>query len=295
MPSLVKRSLLFLLTVGLLAAPLFLWLRAESDRRNPQEVIGEYLKVLYANDFHRAYGYISSADRGLKSRADYVRERGALHGVALDASRRLAELIEVRPLRQERDGARHRLTVALKAPDANALGDVMLDWDERRLQRLTAPERKKLLARIEQLIREKRVPMIEGEEQFMLVQEGGQWKVFLDWATGVRLTFATTLPELSALQAEPVTNETVVRSGDVFTVGFRVKNSGNKEIVTRIAHRVEPAEMARYLDLVECALLLPVRLRPGEEQIFNSTYVVRGDLPDGARSIAVNYEFQVES
>lgn len=295
MPSFLKRSLLFLLTVGLLATPLFLWLGAESDRRNPHEVIGEYLKVVYANDFHRAYGYISAGDRELKSRADYVRERGALHGVALDAARRLSDLIEVRPLRQERDGERHRVTVALKVPDANALADVMLDWDERRLKSLTAPERKKLLARIEQLVGEKRVPMVEGKEQFMLVQEGGQWKIFLDWATGVQLKFATTLPERSALQAEAVTKETVVRSGDVFTVGFRVKNSGKDEIVTRIAHRVEPEEMAPYLDLVECALLLPVRLHPGEEQIFSSTYVVRGDLPDGAKSIAVNYEFHIEN
>jgi len=48
------------------------------------------------------------------------------------------------------------------------------------------------------------------------------------------------------------------------------------------------------LDLVECTLLLPVRLRPGEEQIYNSTYVVRGDLPDGIKSLDVTYEFKIE-
>jgi len=46
---------------------------------------------------------------------------------------------------------------------------------------------------------------------------------------------------------------------------------------------------------VECALLLPVRLRAGEEQIFNSTYVVRGDLPDGTKVLGVTYEFKVEN
>jgi hypothetical protein len=53
--------------------------------------------------------------------------------------------------------------------------------------------------------------------------------------------------------------------------------------------------MAEYLDLVECALLLPVRLQPGEEQTYKSTYVVRGDLPDGTKTLDVTYEFKIEN
>jgi hypothetical protein len=41
--------------------------------------------------------------------------------------------------------------------------------------------------------------------------------------------------------------------------------------------------------------LLPVRIRPGEEQIFHSTYVVRGDLPEGTKSLNVTYEFKIEN
>ena len=295
MPAAVKRSLLFLISVALLAAPLFFWFGVESRQEEPLDTLAKYLKVLYARDFRQAYRYISAADRELKSRGDYVRERGAFHGLALDAARKLSELIEVYPVKQDVDGARNRVTVALKLPDANAVGNLLLDWDERRLAELPVSEQKQLLARIEQLVRDDQVPMIEGEEEFVLVQEGSQWKIFLDWATGVQVKFATTLPSNGALAAEPVSKETVVRSGDLFTVGFKVKNPGKNEVLTRIVHRVEPKEMTEYLDLVECALLLPVRLRPGEEQIFNSTYIVRGDLPDGAKSIAVNYEFQIEN
>lgn len=290
-----QKSLLLLFTVALLAAPLLIWWNAGSRRDQPDEVLRKYLKAFYARDFRQAYRYISAADRELKNRTDYVRERGAFHGVALDAARKLAELIEIRPVKQETDGARSRVTVALKLPDANAVGDLLLGWDERRLDAVPASEQKKLLGQIDQLVRDRKVPMIEGEEQYVLIQEGSQWRVFLDWAAGVQIKFAATPPPAGALVAEPVTKETVARSGDVFTVGFKVKNPGKSEIVTRIVHRVEPKEMTQYLDLVECALLLPVRLRPGEEQVFNSTYVIRGDLPDGAKSIAVNYEFQIES
>jgi len=111
----------------------------------------------------------------------------------------------------------------------------------------------------------------------------------------VQVKFGTTLPAGGGLFAQPTIKETIARSGDLFTIGFKVKNTGAGEVVTRIAHRVEPKEMAEYLDLVECALLLPVRLQPREEQIYKSTYVVRGDLPDGIKSLNVTYEFKVEN
>ena len=291
----MKRSLLFLITVGVLAAPLLIWFGSDSRQDDPLDVLDKYLTVLYARDFRQAYNYISAADRELKSRTEYVRERGAFEGVALDAARKLSDLIETQPVDQRVDGPLNRITVGLKLPDANAVSDLLLGWDESRLNALPSSEQKKLLANVERLVRQRKVPMIEGEEKFVLIREGSQWKVFLDWASGVQVKFATTLPANSAVEAEPVTKETVVRSGDVFTVGFKVKNAGTNEVVTRIVHRVNPEAMSQYLDLVECALLLPVRLRPGEEQIFNSTYVIRGDLPDNTKSVAVNYDFQLQN
>jgi hypothetical protein len=295
MPSFMKRLLLFLISVGVLAAPLLIWFGSDSRRDDALDVLDKYLTVLYVRDFRQAYNYISAADRELKSRAEYVRERGAFEGVALDAARKLSDLIETQPVDQQVDGSLNRITVALKLPDANAVSELLLGWDESRLNSLPASQQKKLLANVEELVRQRQVPMIEGEEKFVLIREGSQWKIFLDWASGVQVKFATTLPPQSAIEAEPVTKETVLRSGDVFTVGFKVKNAGTHEIVTRIVHRVDPDAMSQYLELVECALLLPVRLRPGEEQIFNSTYVIRGDLPDDAKSIAVNYDFQVQN
>lgn len=296
MPSIVKRSLLFLLTVAMLVAPVFLWVTTERQRHNePVDVLARYLRYLYARDFRQAYRFISAADRELKTQKDYVRERGAFNGVALDAARKLSTLIEIQPLTQEADGPNSRVKLALKLPDANALSDLLLDWDENRLNALPGAEQKKILAKIDDLIRDDKMPMIKGEEEFVLVQEGSRWKVFLDWATGVQVRFATALPGNGALVAQPMIKETLARSGDVFTVGFKVKNQSTNEIITRIVHRVEPKEIAGYLELVQCALLLPVRLRAGEEQTFNSTYMVRGDLPEDVKALNVTYEFQVEN
>ena len=296
MSGLLKPALLFVLTVAVLALPIVFWIGSAREHPNqPVEVLKKYLTSVYARDFHQAYKFISAADRQLKTRHDYVRERGPFNGFAHEVARKLSGFMELRPVSRRIDGTKNRVTLALKLPDANALSDLLLEWDERRLNTLPWSEQKKILSKLDDLAREDKLPTIEGEEEFTVVREGSQWKVFLDWAAGVQVKFDTRLPAGGVLAAQPTTRETVARSGDLFTIGFKVKNNGAGDIVTRIAHRVEPEEMAQYLDLVECALLLPVRLQPGEEQIYKSTYVVRGDLPDGTKSLDVTYEFKVEN
>ena len=295
MSRFVKQSVLLVLTVAILALPILFWIAKSPSRSEPVEVVTKYLKLLYARDFSRAYQFISAADRQLKTRNDYVRERGPFDGFAHEVARKLSSFIEIQPVTQRIDGAQNRLRLALRLPDAEALSDLVLEWDENRLKTLPQSEQKRILATLDRLARAEKLPMIEGEEEFILVREGSKWKVFLDWAAGVQVKFDTTLPANGGLTAQPMIKETIARSGDLFTIGFKVKNTGAGEVVTRIAHRVEPKEMAEYLDLVECALLLPVRLQPGEEQIYKSTYVVRGDLPDGTKSLNVTYEFKVEN
>jgi len=293
----LKKFLLTSLSCLLLALPPLFWLNRSAA--NPHyaavEALNQYLKLLYARDLRQAYRFISADDQRLKMANAYVRERGAFTGFALDVARKLAGLIEIRPLSNQLEGAHHHVTVAMKLPDANSIAKLLFDWDEKKLNTLSVTERKNLLSTIDSLIAAKKLPMIEGEEKFALVKEGSKWKVFLDWAAGAQVQFAATLPPGVGLAAEPLTKQTVVRSGDLFTVGFKVSNPTAQEIVTRIVHRVEPKELAQYLDLVECALLLPVRVRPSEAQTYRSTYVVRGDLPDGTKTVNVIYEFRIEN
>ena len=102
------------------------------------------------------------------------------------------------------------------------------------------------------------------------------------------------MPSNKVIEATPLNRETSVRANELFTIAYRVRNLSEQAIATRIVHRVEPQELRPHLDLVECALLLPVKLKPGEEREFSSTYMVRGDLPDGSKQVKVTYDFQVE-
>ena len=293
----IKKLLLISLSWLLLTLPPLYWLNriAAYPPRDPVETLTPYLKFLYAREFRQAYRFISVDDRRLKTASDYVRERGPFSGFTLDVARKLAGLIEIRLLSNHVAGTRATVTASMKLPDANSLAGLLLDWDEAKLNALSASERKIRLAAIDSLIAANKLPMIEGEEKFVLVKEGAKWKVFLDWAAGAQVQFAATVPPGADITAEPLTEQTVARSGDLFTVGFKVSNPSAKKIVARILHRVEPKEVSQYLDLVECALLLPVRIEPGETQTYNSTYIVRGDLPDGTKTVHVTYEFAIEN
>ena len=296
MPFSAKNLLATLFAAIVLLLPLLYMVESTRGRpaEEPTRVLSRYLNFLYARDFRQAYRFISSADRQLKKPEDYARERGSFTGFTLEVARKLAASIQLKPVAEQTDGNSKRIKLAMKLPDATGVAALLLDWDEKRLNSLPPPEQKKIIATIDRLTHDNQLPMIEGEEDYTLVKEGSQWKVFLNWAAGVRVNFAAALPADSALAAEPITKATVARSGDVFTIGFKVKNRAQQETVTRISHHVEPQELAQYLDLVECALLLPVRIRPGEEQVYNSTYLIRGDLPDGVKDLNVTYEFKVE-
>lgn len=297
LPRSAKNIFLLLLTIAVLILPAIYAIQTAGDRRpdQPIQTLSSYLHFLYARDFRRAYRFIATEDQRVKPLHDYLRERPPFTGFTLDVARRLAALIEVRPLSETPEQNVNRVKVNLKLPDANALSGLLLDWDESRLNALPAAAQKKIIAAIDEMNRQGKLPIIEGEEEFTLLREGAQWRVSLDWGAGVKVSFTTVLPSDTAISAEPLAKQTVARPSDVFTIGFRVKNRTDRAIVTRIVHRVEPKELAQYLELVQCALLLPVQLRPGEEQTYDSTYVVRGDLPDGAERLDVIYEFKIDN
>lgn len=296
MRPLAKTRVLFIAAALLLFLPWAYLLRAErqSAPDNPAAILTRYLRAIYSRDFKQSYRFISGLDQRLKRERVYIRERGAFTGFTLEAAKKLSESIEFTPAQIKLDEDRARVTLAFKVPDMNSVGTLLLDWDEERLNALPYNEQRKLLASIDNLKRQGRLKVIEGQEEFVLVKEGNSWRLFLDWASGVRVNFSTFVAQNGLIEAKPTIKETVTQRNELFTISYRVKNLTDKDLFARINHRVEPAVLAEHLDLVECALLLPVRILPGEEQSYSSTYLIRGDLPDGTKQLSVTYEFKLE-
>ena len=264
-----------------------------SHQTGPFNTVEAYLKNSYARDFKKAYRYISRGDRQLKAERVYVREKGSFSGFPLTVTRKLAQFIELRPLEtvREQDG-QMRVKVEAKYPDANSLSAILLEWDEERLNALPTSMQRDILSKLDQMDREGEIKTIVGEEEFTLVKEGTSWRVYLDWAAGIRVSYDAVVPAES-IEAVPVNKSTTIRPNELFTISYRVKNRTAQAISTRITHRIEPDELSQHLDIIDCALLLPVELRPGEESEFSTTYLVRGDLPEGTKELNVTYDFQV--
>lgn len=279
-----------------LVLPPYFFLAASNNgaESGPVRTINAYLKSAYAHDHRKAYRLISSRDRLIKSEEVYIQEKGPFSGFTLTVAGKLAEMIELRPTGASENGDATKITFNVRLPDASSLSALLLDWDQDKLNALPPPRQREILATLDGLRRAGKLKFIDGEEELTLVKENGLWRVLFDWAAGLQVQYGATVPSQEVIEAMPLNRETHVRANELFTIAYRVRNLSGQAIATRIVHRVEPQELRQHLDLVECALLLPVRLKPGEEREFSSTYMVRGDLPDGSKQVKVTYDFKIE-
>ncbi len=259
------------------------------DREEIATVLNQYVKALYARDFRAAYEQIASADQRLKDVHSYSRERGEFRDFILQAARALARGVEVSLLELRIEQDRAATKVKAHVPDAVKLTALLLDWDGERLERLSSAERKMVLDAIERQQRDQTIAMVAGEESFNLVKETGGWKVFLNWAAAVKLTFQPAIPASAPVAIKIEQQEIISRAGQIFRVAMKIKNTSKQILSTRIGHLVEPQELRDYLDLVDCGFILPVRLQPGKEETFVTTYLLRGTLPDPVRRMSVTY------
>ena len=263
------------------------------DLQDPMQVISAYLRATYARDFAEAYRYVSNEDRQIRDLNRYVREHGAYNGFALEAAKKVSEGLEIKILRQTESTRRLQVWIKYRIADLKKLAPFLLNWDAFRLNSLLPPDRKQLLDTLEKRRKEGSLEMSEGVETFELVKEGAEWRLFLNWAAGVKIPTALDLTKTADLDVRLSKNEFVVQPGDTFEILLRIKNKTDQVLVARIGHVVAPEDIADYLDFVQCGFLLPITLQPGKEQEYSGTYMLRGSLPEGIRQLALTYDFKI--
>jgi hypothetical protein len=267
--------------------------RHASAFEEPARVIEAYVRATYARDFVEAYRFISAADRKARDVNRYVQQRGAFSGFILEAANKLSEAVEIHPLRQETHHDRINLLVKYRVPDTSKIAPILLNWDTYRLNSLNSSERKQLLATLEKKRQERSLEMVEGEARFDLVKEGDDWRVFLNWASGVKIPLRIDLSQAADLDVSISQQEVLVQPGEIFDIILKVKNKTKQAITARIGHLVEPQTNADHLDFVQCGFLLPVTIPPEKEEQYFGTYMVRGSLPEGVRQLSLTYDFRI--
>lgn len=263
------------------------------DMSDPTQVIHAYLRATYARDFVEAYRFIASDDRKVRDLNRYVQQRGSFNGFTLEVARKLSDSVQISVIKRTEKPNRAEIAIRYKVPDPKALAPLLLNWDAFRLNSLLANERSRILDALEQRTRDSAIEMREGSENFELVKEGDEWRIFLNWAAGIKIPLRLDVSQAAELSVQLSKNEANVQPGDLFDIGLRIKNQSAKAVTVRIGHLVDPADIADYLDFVQCGFLLPVTIQPGREQEYSGTYMLRGSIPDGVRQLNLSYDFRV--
>ena len=214
-------------------------------------------------------------------------------GSALEIMRKLSSFIEIRPIQKQIAPNRIQAVTKLGIPEPNKLSPLLLNLDPRRLNAMSVDERRQVIESWEQKKRDGSFEMIEIEEKLELVKEGDEWRIFLNWAVGVKIPFRLALANAADLDVALSKSEVVVYPGDLFEIELKVKNRSSQPVVARIGHLIEPRDVTNFLDFVECGFLLPITLQPGKEQEYSARYLLRGGLPEGVHQLNLTYDFRL--
>ncbi len=252
-----------------------------------------YLRATYARDFADAYRFISSTDHKVRDLNKYLQQRGPFNGFTLAVSRKLSEMVEVKTVRRQEITDRVNLSIRYRVPDSKKLAPLLLNWDPYRLNSLSAADKEQLLASIDKKKVDGSLAMSEGEENFELLKEGNDWRIFLNWAAGIKIPLRLDLSKTPDLDVTLSQREVVLQQGELFEVILKITNRTEQPITARIGHLVEPDAIADYLDFVQCGFLLPVTVAPATAQEFSGTYMLRGSLPEGVRQLNLTYDFRL--
>ncbi len=278
---------------AILARTLFV---ASSTLRQPEyaKVIENYVKAVYSRNFRDAYRWISTLDRQRKDQETYISEQGPFTGFALMVASRLASFIETTPAQPAFAGDHAKVAVKLKLPDVERLAPHLFDWDEEKLNSLSAAEQNAIMETIGRWHKEGQLPFAQVDEKFELVKENSARKILLNWRAGVSVEVATQIPNHAPLEVVPLAREILFQPGVPFTITLKLKNNSQRELRARVAHNVEPKNLEKYLGLANCGSFLPFRLGPGKEDQNNSTFLVWTNLPAEINRFTMIYQFEVD-
>jgi cytochrome c oxidase assembly protein Cox11 len=147
------------------------------------------------------------------------------------------------------------------------------------------------LAKLEALIASGKLPRVEVEEVWTLRQDPEGWRIFMDWASGVHIRFATQVPSGLPVTAAFDRATVLTPRGEAVQLRLMVQNHGPEPVRLKVIHRVEPAALEQRLDLVQCGYLFAKDVAAGEADQAPVIYFVDGDLPQDVSTLRVTLEF----
>jgi Cytochrome c oxidase assembly protein CtaG/Cox11 len=250
-----------------------------------------YTIAIFARDYAEAYRWIAAADRQLKSLADYEQDNDPFKGPSLVLARRLGQEIVIHEPEVDRRGERAQVRATLSLPNGNAeeVGSLLLA--EGGLAEAPPEELGERMAKLDALILGGKLPKAEVEGEWTLVRDPEGWRVWLDWGSGVRLHFATQVPQGLGVSAAFDRAEILTPRGEAVRLRLMVRNHGTAPVRLQVVHRVEPEALGQQLELVQCGYLFAREVAAGEVDDSPVVYFVDEDLSKDVAQLQVTLEF----
>jgi hypothetical protein len=288
----LTRAGLITAAVAGLSMPVVFFVVYRTPSADPVDIAKAFYKATYARDFDAAYLLVSAADRRVREHVSY--SEGSLRGFTLALAKRFADQIAFQVSAREVSDNRARLTLNYKVPAADEISSRLFSWDQDKLKALSWVERREILNELTKPKTTGTMISIEGQDTFDLVKENGHWRIFLDWASGIDVSFDAVLPVNSALEVDILKRWVFARNDEPFQSNLRLRNRGEYEVLVRIDHRIEPKESADQITMVACGFLRPLRLRAGDEREVSSAYLLDPNFPRNTK-LRIAYQFALES
>ncbi len=259
--------------------------------RTPEETVHQYIQAVYSRNYAEAYPLISDADKKYKSQEDYLSENVSFTGAALELATQLASYIAADNPRTDIEGGRATVILTLQLPNGNdaKLRELLHEFEEERLQALSAPERQRIAEALTEIRHRGEMPVVSGEERFELVKEAEEWKVFLNWGGTIRVRFVGEVKMGLPWEFAPMQTEVRAPPGETLRAVFRAKNLAATAVSGKARHVILPAE--EYIEVVQCFCFIQQTLEPGEEIEMPVFFRVRWDVPQDLDVIEMRYEF----
>jgi hypothetical protein len=289
-----RKVALFSLAVVLLTAPATAVKMSFGNLSlgEPSAVARSYFRARLARDYETAYNHISAADRRLLAQTGYASSQERFSGFALHLAKMVAAQTEFRILEHEISSQRARLFFDYKTPAADELAAVLFDWDQDKLNSLSSVQRRRLIRAVAAMKTAPSAISTEGRETLTLVNENGDWKIFLDWASGVPISFDAMVPENSNVAVDVLVRRLFAGADEPFQTSLKIKNRSRHEVTARIDHRIEPQEYAERVTMIACGFLRPLVLQPGEDRLVSSAYLLDPGTPKST-ALKITFEFNL--
>lgn len=265
-----------------------------SRTNQPVDIARDYLRATYARNFAEAYDHLASADRQVRDRQSFVRSQGAYDGFTLQVAQKLAGFMTVWAIDERASDGRRSVKIGYRVPAPAELKDLLLGWDQERLNGLAPERQNQILAELDKRQQAGGLLTVEGQETVELIKEAQDWKVFLNWAAGTRVSLHSKFSESGKLTVRFANTEVMAKSDELFLINVKIKNPSPRNVTFTVSHLIEPQAAADDLQLVECGLLTPTTLAPQQEKEFAMAYLLGANAGGHRREFELTYEFKIK-